>query len=75
MMCGRFSEFVDELYTTTYDEVNDEMMWEMYLHRGYDMTYEEFRNQIESSASEQNEVDFEATVKDSFNILNSFVPE
>lgn len=64
-----FSNFIDEFIETQ----NNEMMWEFFLHKVYDKNFEEFKKGIINS--EVDEVDIEATVQKSFNILKNFVPD
>lgn len=64
-----FSNFIDEFIETQ----NNEMLWEFFLHKVYDKNFEEFKKGIINS--EVDEVDIEATVQKSFDILKNFVPD
>ena len=63
----RFTEFVIELLEIE----NEELMWEFYLHKVYDKSFEEFKESMKPVPKEQ----LETTVKNSKSILNSFVPD
>lgn len=63
----RFTEFVLELLGIE----NEEMMWEFYLHKVYDKSFDEFKESMKPVLKEQ----LETTVKNSKSILNSFVPD
>lgn len=54
---------------------NEEMTWDVWLHKVYDKSFDEFRNSIDTM--EQNNFSkeqIETTVKDSHNILIEFNP-
>lgn len=69
IMSERFSEFVFEFL----DIQNEENMWEFFLHKVYDKSYDEFKRSIENVKPVPKE-QLETTVKDSRSILNNFVP-
>ena len=56
---------------------NERQIWDMWVHRIFDKTYEEFRRSVLELAQpkEVTEEQIETTVADSRSILNSFVPE
>ena len=60
--------FVNELLTIK----NEENMWEFYLHRVFDKSFEEFLD--DNRVVEVPEANLEATVKHSFEMLNNFQP-
>lgn len=62
----RFTEFVLELLEIE----NEEMMWEFYLHKVYDKSFDEFKESIKPVPKEQ----LETTVQNSRSILNNFNP-
>ena len=74
---GRFSEFVDEFLKTYNKEKEDKLDWEYFLHKVYDMTFKDFKDQIKvNSETQQMSVrTIETTVNDSLNILNNFTPK
>lgn len=69
----RFLAFVKEFINIT----NDEEIYELWLHRIFDKTYEEFRNEILTNNQniEAEDQDVETTIKDSYDTLNNFKPE
>lgn len=68
---GQLVEFIDELVKIRYEERQEKTMWEYYLHRIYDMSFEEFMQQIkEPEAPETMGKDrMVEIVKDSLDIL------
>lgn len=62
----RFTEFVLELL----DIENEEMMWQFYLHKVYDKSFDEFKESMKPVPKEQ----LETTVQNSKSILNNFNP-
>lgn len=62
----RFTEFVLELLEIE----NEEMMWEFYLHKVYDKSFDEFKESMKPVPKEQ----LETTVQNSRSILNNFNP-
>lgn len=64
---GRLYEFVTEFINLE----NDRLLWELYLHKVFDKSFEEFKS---SFAVTQPKEDIETTVKDSKSILESFIP-
>lgn len=72
--CGRFSEFV----TKTFEAEEERKLWELYLScvaNPYSEvgSFDDFRNSIVKPQVKA--VDLEATVKTSFDMINSFNPE
>ena len=60
--------FVTELLTVK----NEENMWEFYLHRVFDKSFEDFL--ADNRVVEVPEADLETTVKHSFDMLKNFQP-
>ena len=73
---GRFCEFVVDLINTTNEEKNDKTMWEIFLHKVWDKSFAEFKEEIENDTNNQNmtEETVETTVQESLNILQNFNP-
>lgn len=69
IMSGRFTDFVLEFLEIQ----NEKMMWEFFLHKVYDKSFDEFKESITANKPVSKE-QLETTVKDSKSILNSFVP-
>lgn len=75
---GRFCEWVDEFIQICNDERNEKTQWEFYLHRVFDKTFEQFKEECMMNQRRQNadqEFDFEATLENSKNMMSGFVPE
>ena len=69
---NRFLEFIIEFFNIR----NDEMTWDVWLHKVYDQSFEEFKTSIEG-IQENKEVTKEqvgTTIKDSKDILINFNP-
>lgn len=66
MLC----KFVQELYNLD----NDKKLWEIYLHKVYGKSFAEFKESL-SVPTIQSKQELEATVLESFNLLQSFNPE
>ena len=66
---GELADFVTEVMKIK----QEENLWEFYLHRVFDKSFEDFLadNQVE----EVPEANLEATVKHSFKMLNNFQPK
>lgn len=73
---GRFSEFVVKFM----DIVEEDQMWEVYLHKVFDKTWEQFRSDVHSEieriqTQKPSNEQIEATIEDSQNILKGFKPK
>lgn len=65
----RFFYFVKKFVDTE----NEEKIYELWIHKVHDKTYQEFKEQV-MPANPQKPVNLGATIRESENILNSFVP-
>lgn len=66
---GRFNDFIDEFL----DAENEKTLWEFFLHKVYDKSFDEFKKScihVEPPSDEQ----LETTVLKSKNMLNQFTP-
>ena len=74
---GRFCDFVYEFMNTTNREKNEEAEWEYYLHKVFDKSFNEFKEEIRNNSENQemSKEQIETTVTDSLNILKNFKPE
>lgn len=75
---GRFYEFVCEFITIHNEEKEEQVMWEYWCHKVFDMSYADFLNKVKGEKSKtenrpSQEV-LEATVLESKEIINSFCP-
>lgn len=73
ILCGRFLDFICEFVEIT----NEDLLWEYYLHYPFlEMSYDEFKRRLGIGDDEpQPKSNLEATVKQSMNILDNFVPD
>lgn len=76
----RFTEFVDELlklYKEDKEEEKEKILWDLWLHRVFDKTFSDFvRSQDDdNSAAPPTQEETIEIVRESWKILNSFVPE
>ena len=73
---GRFLEFVDELAEIRREEEKEQKSWEFFLHKVYEGSYSDFRDEMETNEKHQTMSDktIETTVQHSMNILNGFDP-
>lgn len=75
----RFSEFVQEFVKIKNEELEDQTNWELWLHRVYNLSFEDFlaRAKTANVSSEKNQMSneiLEATVRNSMGILDGFCP-
>ena len=78
LQTGRLAEFIDEIGQIMWQEKADKQRWDFWLHRVFDMTFDEYVQLCEDSmrqneSSEKN--DIEATVKHSYEMIENFHPE
>ena len=69
---GRLCDFVPSVIKAK----NEDEQWQFYLHKVFDKTYSDFKQEIEDMSNVQNmsESSMEATIKNSFTILGNFDP-
>ena len=76
-MTGQFCDFIDNFIETINKEKKDEAEWEIFLHKIWDKSFSEFKEEI--TVKEENQsmttATIETTVAHSVNILKSFNPE
>ena len=73
---GRFTEFIREVLKIRNQEMLDKARWEFWLHRVFDMSFNEYIAKLDGTATDEvlpDEV-LEATVADSKGIINGFCP-
>lgn len=70
---GCFHEAIIQIWN--FDQ--EDMIWEFFMHKVYDKSFDEFKNQIDSSIEPEpiEEEIIEATIIKSKNILDGFTPE
>lgn len=74
---GRFREFVDSLWFTSEQEKNDREIWDFFLHRIFDKSFDDFKEELRINSMNRNmsERTVETTIIDSMNILKKISPE
>lgn len=70
IMQGRLCDFVCEVNTIK----NEEELWNIWLHRVYDKSFDDWKNSLQANVQNEN-FDVEETVGASFDILKGFTPE
>lgn len=68
---GRFSEGVSEIYNL----LNEDKEWEFFLHKVFDKSFDDFKNEIFAQPQEMTVDDFETTVNKSKSMLQGFAPD
>lgn len=74
---NRLSEFVFEVNQIHYEEEQDKMLWDVWLHKVFDKGFGEWKRSIQTKveATTTSESELEATVTNSKELLNGFNPE
>ena len=74
---GRFCYFVRSFWKALHEEQEEKTLWDFYLHRVFDSSFEDFRTDIMNDMRNRTMSDqtMEATIKQSMNILKNFSPE
>lgn len=77
IQAGRFDEFVIDFIKAVNLELEEKYDWEFFLHKIYDKSYKEFKEEIKTNQQNQemSERNIEATIQHSMNILNNFNPD
>lgn len=77
MLCtGMLSDFVDELIAAYNSETTEEIRWQYYLHRVFDMSFQEFVSECETESGRADDsVNLSETINDSFDMMNNFILE
>ena len=60
---GRFNEFVSSLIRKHNEEANEKAMWEFFLSKVHDKSFEEFKNECKQSVANAN-IDVDALIQD-----------
>lgn len=74
---GQFCDFVIDFIDTLNDEKNEKAEWEFFLHKVWEKSFAEFKEdiKIEQDNQKMSESDIETTLKQTQNILANFNPE
>ena len=73
---GRFAEFVSEFLKHTENEREETASWEVWLHKVFDGSYNDFRQGVKDTNQNQQTTpeQIETTINESQNILKNFKP-
>lgn len=74
---GRFEFFVRSFWKEIHEEEDEKTLWDYYIHRVFDGSFNDFRKGIEDDKKNRSmsEQTMETTIKQSMNILHNFSPE
>ena len=74
---GRFTEFVYEFMDIVNKEKDEEALWQYYLSRVYDVSFNQFKTDLDDRKKNQDmtEQTMAAIIKESDNIIENFNPE
>lgn len=72
---GRFTEFVQEVMKIRNREMIEKARWEYWLHRVFDMSFDEYLARVDGTEEVLSEEVMEETIRDSMGIINDFCPE
>lgn len=67
----RFFEFVENFI----DLQNEDDLWNYYLHKPIDKSYDEFKNSVNRNNEQVTEEQIETTILNSKDTLNDFIPK
>ena len=68
---GQFCRYIQHML----DRHNEEMIYDIWIHKVYDKAFPDFKNEIMNATRQQKPVNLETTVRESENILKNFIPE
>lgn len=71
---GSCEAFILDFIKFRIEELQDKQEWEFFLHKVFDMTWEEFKKSITTPNTEDKQIDLGATLIKSKNMLNDFTP-
>lgn len=69
---GRLYEFVDEVIAMHNEEHKEKTMWDVWLHRVFDKSFNDFVDSLEGSGAAPTNEQTAAIVTESQNMLNNF---
>lgn len=70
---GRLSEFISEVVTMHNEEVEEQTLWECWLHRNFEQSFADFREAIKPNSTQETGENLADIIKRSQKIL-SFEP-
>ena len=73
---GRLFEFVTETVKANNAEKQEETQWQFYLHKVFEKSYQEFKNELEQNERDMqmSEEDIETAIKQTIDLMNTFNP-
>lgn len=71
----RLLEFVQTLIQTHNEDIREKTLWEFYLHRVFDESYQDFKNSLPEEAYIPSEAELAETISRSADMLRDFAPE
>lgn len=71
---GRFLEFTQALIETHNEDIREKTLWEFYLHRVFDESYQDFKDSLPGEADIPSDEELAETISCSADILNGFNP-
>ncbi len=74
---GRFEYFVRSFWKEIHEEEEEKTLWEFYIHRVFEGSFDAFRKGIEDDKKNRSmsEQAMETTIKHSMSILQNFSPK
>lgn len=70
----RLLEFVQTLIQTHNEDIREKTLWEFYLHRVFDASYQDFKDSLPEEVYIPSDEEIAETISCSVNILNGFNP-
>ena len=71
---GRFCYFTRSFWKEIHDEENEKTLWEFYIHRVFEGSFEDFRSGLNNRNKAMSSHEMEATIKNSMGILQKISP-
>ena len=70
LYAGKFAEFIPQIFK----KEEEDRLWELYIHSHSNKTFAEYKEEVMIQSTPVSEEDLEATITDSINILEGFLP-
>ena len=70
----RFLEFAQTLIETHNEDIREKTLWEFYLHKVFDESYQDFKDSLPEEVSIPTDAELAETISCSADILNGFDP-
>ena len=75
ILTSSLCDFIGDLYNFILEESKEKVEWEYFLHKVFDMNFKEYLEKVEKSNNVYDDVNLNATVEKSIDILQNFTPE